>query len=129
MVRITDDDRYAALGVRLRDDLLHAQHVRTRCVHALGADVLQVANDLLFLAVGADEYRVARADFLRPRDLMRTELLEVLHDVRVVDDAPEHHTAAALTRGLLRELHRALHPVAEARALCLNDLHEIPPSA
>ena len=100
----------------LRDDLLHAQHVRTRCVHALGADVLQVTNDLLFLAVGADEHGLPRLCLVGRRDEAHAKVFDLAHDARVVHDAAEHRAAARFCR-FARKVDRALHAIAEACGL------------
>ena len=129
MVLLADDDGSTALPVRLRHQLLNALHVGTGGVHTLDAHFRQTVKDLLALAMGADDDRIAGADLLHAVHTAATQLLQFPHHVGIVDDAAQHHAAALFPCGLLRQTHGAFHTVAESGALCLNDSHCTPPSS
>ena len=129
MVLLADDEGRAALLLRLRHQALDAPDIGTCGVHDRRAGGLQLLVNLLFLAVGTDDHRIPRLHLRGVVHLPRTQCGQSLHHVGVVDDAAQHDAAALVPGRLLRQLHGALHAVAEAGGFRQYHTHVTPPSA
>ena len=85
--------------------------------------------DLLSLAVGTDNHRLPRLYLGHIVRLPCAQRLQLPHHMRVVDDAAQHDAAALLPGGLLRQLHRPLHAVAEPGGFGQYHRHGTPPNS
>ena len=129
MMRLTDDHRDAAFLIRLGHQLLDPQHMGTGGIDTGHTDRLQIFDDLLLLAMGADQHRVTAANFVHTGYLAGTQLLQLSDHVGVVDNASQHHAAALFLRRLAGQLHSPLHAVAKPGALSQDHLHWPSPSS
>ena len=129
MVLLPDDERGAPLLPGACHQPLDTPHIGTGCVHHLRAQRLQLLIDLPRLAVGADDDRLPRPHLRYVVHLPGAQRLQILHHMGVVDDAAQHDAASLFAGGLLRQLHRTLHAVAEPGGLCQDHRHDTPPSS
>ena len=104
---------------------MDAPHVGTGGVQNLRPAGAELLVHRLTLPMGADDDPAALRHLLGAVHAAYPLLRQGVHHVGVVDDRPQHDAGLAVLGGLLSQLHRTLHAVAEPGGLCDSDGHWI----
>ena len=119
------DDRQATILLRLAHQLMDAPDVGTGGVQDLRPAGPELLIHRLALPMGADDDPAALRHLLGAVHAAHPLFRQGVHHVGVVDDRTQHNAGLAVLGGLLGQLHRTLHAVAESGGLGYSDGHSI----